>query len=149
MIAQIFIAYPFRYQKMNVDGGLFLQPANIQNTQKMSGPFLILSIVLMVIYLFKYIDRLFSPKKVTHNTSISISNDKETRASLISHYYSVLKMDPGTRISVDVIDRYYFNALLMLNDSNPLDPVIHEKREEIEAARLYLLDYVGYMGHRS
>lgn len=86
---------------------------------------------------------------MTHNTSISISNDKETTASLISHYYSVLKMDPSTRISADVIDKYYFNALSMLNDSNPLDPVIQEKREEIEAARSYLLDYIGYMGHRS
>lgn len=92
---------------------------------------------------------MFSPKKVVHNTSISICNDKETQASLITHYYSVLKMDPSTRISGDVIDRYYFNALSTLNDSNPLDPVIQEKREEIEAARLYLLDYIGYMGHRS
>ena len=113
----------------------------------MSGPFLILSIVLMVIYLFKYIDRLFSPKKVVHNTSISISNDKETQASLISHYYSVLKMDPNTRLSGDIVDGYYFNALSTLNNSNQLDPFIHEKKEEIDAARSYLLDYIGYMGH--
>lgn len=115
----------------------------------MSGFIILGFIISMAIYLFKYIDHLFSPKKVTHNISISISNDKETQASLLSHYYSVLKMDPSTRISEDVINNYYFSALSMLNDSNTLDPVIQEKREEIEAARSYLLDYIGYMGHRS
>lgn len=56
----------------------------------MSGFIIFGFIISMAIYLFKYIDHLFSPKKVVHNTSIGISNDKETQASLLSHYYAVV-----------------------------------------------------------
>lgn len=109
----------------------------------------VLFVAVILFRLYQYIDNAFTPKKVVQNQPAAISNGKERRLDLLTHYFSVLKIDQSNSITHELVERHYSQCIMELNDSSFQDQSIQEKRIEVEAARTYLLDFINYMAHIS
>ncbi len=107
----------------------------------------VLLITSLLYHLYRYIDHIFTPTKAALKKPAAIVNGKESTFDHLTYYYSVLKIDPAVRITHDLVEKHYYQCIQDLNDASILDQRVHKKRNEVEAARTYLIDHINYLAH--
>lgn len=109
---------------------------------------IILSITLLiVIYIIRRIneDKIYTFKK--GQPPQHITNGKKLEEQLLFHYYKVLDIPHEKRLSEELIIDGYKRSKRYLDESIKLNEKPRYSQEEIEAARIYLQDFINYMAY--
>ena len=107
-----------------------------------------LSIALLLIayYGIKYFENKQHPFKKGQPPQ-HITNGKKLDEHLLVHYYKVLDIPNEKRLSEELIIDGYERSKLYLGESIKLNEKPRYSQEEIEAARIYLQDFINYMAY--
>jgi len=76
-----------------------------------------------------------------------ITNGKKLEEHLLFHYYKVLDIPHEKRLSEELIKDGYERSRRYLDESIKLNEKPRYSQEEIEAARIYLQDFINYMAY--
>jgi hypothetical protein len=76
-----------------------------------------------------------------------ITNGKNVQDGLLLHYHKVLDLPHRVRLSEELVTNGYQRNLRYLEESILLNEKPRFSREDIEAARKYLQDFINYMAY--
>lgn len=76
-----------------------------------------------------------------------ITNGKKLEEHLLFHYYKVLDIPHEKRLSEELIKDGYERSRRYLDESIKLNEKPRYGQEEIEAARIYLQNFINYMSY--